>query len=238
MAMKTYRGFLFDADNTLFDYDEAERQALDETFDSFLGGVPREKARAAYRIINSRFWAAYEKGSVTIQELKVGRFEELVTALGVVNADPRKAAFSYLDRLASKAILLPHAREAVTELARGARLCLVTNGIAAVQRGRLAASGLAECFTAVLISEELGYSKPDPRFFWRACELLGLAAAEVLCVGDNPVADIAGARAAGIDACWYAPAGREWPGPGPAPLHVANDLLTIVDFRSGSREPA
>ena len=237
-AMKTYRGFLFDADNTLFDYDEAERQALDETLDDFLTGVPKEEARAAYRLVNKRFWAAFEAGTVTLQELKVGRFQELLSTLGVWDPDPGEMAYSYLDRLASKPILLPHAREAVTELARRARLCLVTNGITSVQRGRLAASGLQDCFTAVLISEELGFAKPDTRFFARACALLDLPPSDVLCVGDNPVADVGGAHAAGIDACWYSPAGSAWPGPGPAPLHVASDLLAVVNFSSGPRAPA
>src|SRR6266581_35888 len=107
--MKTYRGFLFDADNTLFDYDEAERQALDETFDLFLAGVPKERARAAYRVINRRFWTAFEKGAVTVQDLKVGRFEELLAAVGVTGEDPVRVGFTYLDHLAAKAILLPHA---------------------------------------------------------------------------------------------------------------------------------
>jgi 2-haloacid dehalogenase len=232
-AMKTYRGFLFDADNTVFDYDEAERQALDETLDDFLTGVPKEEARAAYRQVNKRFWAAFEAGTVTLQELKVGRFQELLSTLGVWDPDPSEMAHSYLERLASKPILLPHARETVTELAGRARLCLVTNGITSVQRGRLAASGLEKYFAAILISEELGFAKPDARFFARACEMLGLPPSDVLCVGDNPVADVGGAHAAGIDACWYSPAGAVWPGPGAAPLHVASDLHDIVDLAQG-----
>ncbi len=230
--MKTYRGFLLDADNTLFDYDAAETQALDETFDAALPGVPRDRARRAYREINARYWTAYEKGGMRLEDLKVGRFADLLSTLGG-SGDARKVAYSYLDRLATKAILLPHAREAVEELARRARLCLITNGIATVQRGRLAASGLAGCFSAVLVSEELGYAKPDPRFFADACGALGLLPSDVLCVGDNPVADVAGARSAGIDACWFAPGGRKWPGPGDPPLHVAGDLRAIVDFAQG-----
>ena len=232
LPMRIYRGFLLDADNTLFDYDLAERQALDETFDAALPGVPRDLARAAYRTINARYWASYERGGMPLEELKVGRFEELLTTLGVPG-EARQTAYAYLDRLASKAMLLPHAREAVGELARRARLCLVTNGIATVQRGRLAVSGLAGCFAAVVVSEELGCAKPDPRFFAEACRALGLPPSEVLCVGDNPVADVAGARGAGIDACWFSPDGRRWPGPGDPPLHVAKDLRETVNFAGG-----
>ncbi len=231
-AMKTYKGFLFDADNTLFDYDAAEAQALDETFTRWLPGVPRDVARAAYRVINTRYWAALEKGSVKMAELKVGRFAELLSAVHAPG-DPAVISAHYLAALGSTAILLPHAREVIQELSQRARLCLVTNGIASVQRGRLAVSGMADFFSAVLVSEELGIAKPDRRFFEQACAALGLPPADVLCVGDNPVADVGGAMAAGIDACWFCPGGQPWPGPGAAPPLVAGTLLAIVNFASG-----
>jgi len=230
--MKTYRGFLFDADNTLFDYDAAETQALDATLARWLPGVPPLAAREAYRAINARYWAALEKGSVRMAELKVGRFAELLAALDAPG-DPAAISTFYLEALGAAAILLPHAREVIQELSQRARLCLITNGISSVQRGRLAASGMADFFTAVLVSEELGIAKPDPRFFEQACAALGLPPSDVLCVGDNPVADIEGARAAGIDACWYCPGGQPWPGPGAAPPLVAGTLLAIVNFASG-----
>jgi 2-haloacid dehalogenase len=231
-AMKTYRGFLFDADNTLFDYDAAESQALDETLERWTPTAPRDAARSAYKAINRRWWDALEKGATKMAELKIGRFADLLAVLKLAG-DPEAISASYLAALGAAAKLLPHAREVIQELSQRARLCLVTNGISSVQRGRLAASGLADFFTAVLISEELGIAKPDPRFFDQACAALGLPPSEVLCVGDNPVADVGGAMAAGIDACWFCPGGLPWPGPGAAPLLVARDLLFIVNFASG-----
>ena len=97
-----------------------------------------------------------------------------------------------------------------------------------MQRGRLAHSGIAGLFSAILISEELGFAKPDPRFFQAAGNALELPLGQLLCVGDSPVADIAGARAAGIDACWFAPAGGPWPGPGDPPVHTVRTLLEVL----------
>ncbi len=226
--MRAYKGFLLDADNTLFDYDAAETEALRETFRAFLpSAVAEDRAREAYRSINAGYWVEFEKGRIALEDLKVARFADLLSTLGAPG-DARTMGYSYLQRLSTKALLLPHAWEAVEELARRARLCLVTNGISLVQRGRLAASGLGPFFAAVLVSEELGFAKPDPRFFTAACDAIGLAPSDVVCVGDNPAADVAGARGAGIDACWYAPDGRAWPGPGDPPVHVAGDLRDIV----------
>jgi 2-haloacid dehalogenase len=232
MARMEYRGYLFDADNTLFDYDAAEAAALEVTFDHWLPGVPHADAAAAYRLINRRYWDALEEGTVTMDQLKPGRFAELLSTLGR-SGDPREVSTFYLDRLGAGAELLPGARELVEALAARALLCLVTNGISTVQRSRLARSGLGPRFASVLVSEELGFAKPDPRFFAAACAALRLPPSDVLCVGDNPVADVGGAQAAGIDACWFAPGGGAWPGPGPAPRFVARSLSTIVNFRPG-----
>ncbi len=71
-AMKTYRGFLFDADNTLFDYDRAETEALDETLAHAAPSVPRGQRRDAYRAINAGYWKRFEQGALTLAALKVG----------------------------------------------------------------------------------------------------------------------------------------------------------------------
>ncbi|MFL5680430.1 MAG: HAD family hydrolase [Chloroflexota bacterium] len=51
---------------------------------------------------------------------------------------------------------------------------------------------------AVATSESLGVEKPDPRFFARAAELTGAAAAEVAYVGDRLDNDVGPAAAAGM----------------------------------------
>jgi 2-haloacid dehalogenase len=230
--MKTYRGFLLDADNTLFDYDRGEAEALEETCRAAVPRVPFAQAQAAYRRINAGYWKRLEEGAVTFDALKVGRFADLLEELHAPG-DPRAVSDAYLSSLSRRAYCLPHARETVQELSRRAVLCLVTNGLSAVQRGRIRASGLEGCFTAILISEEAGCAKPDPRFFQAAVDALRLDPADVVCVGDNPVADIAGAMRAGIDACWCAPRGAPWPGPGAAPPHVIHDLAELVAFAGG-----
>ncbi len=230
--MKIYKGVLLDADNTLFDYDRAEAEALEETLAEAAPGVPRARATESYRTINAGYWKRFEAGELTADALRVGRWADLFRSQGIPG-DAARAASDYTTRLSGKAHLLPGAAAVVAELARRARLCLVTNGLSVVQRGRLARSGIAGHFTAVLISEELGIAKPDPRFFRAAAEALDLDPAFLLCVGDNPAADVAGALAAGIDACWFAPAGGPWPGPGAPPLRILRELSELPSIVGG-----
>jgi putative hydrolase of the HAD superfamily len=72
-------------------------------------------------------------------------------------------------------------------------------------------TGLRPLVDAVVISAELGVAKPDPAIFAAALERLGVAAGDALHVGDSVEHDVAGARAAGIDAVLVARDGAEVP---------------------------
>ncbi|HEY9594849.1 MAG TPA: YjjG family noncanonical pyrimidine nucleotidase [Spirochaetia bacterium] len=227
MLIKHYRGFLLDADNTLFDYDSAEKEAFQETLQEAAPHIPVSRALDAYRPINAGWWRRFEAGETSLDALKIGRFADLLAAIGAT-ADAAITSRTYLERLSCKARFLPHARETLALLGRHGPLGLVTNGISLVQRGRLAAAGIDGLFAAVLISEEVGMAKPDPRFFEAACAAIGREPSEVLCIGDNPRADVEGALSAGIDACWLNPSGSPWPGTGAAPTFVVGDLAELM----------
>jgi 2-haloacid dehalogenase len=235
--MKTFRGFLLDADNTLFDYDRAEREAFLEAVAPALPGLPPEEAHAAYSRINAQAWVRFERREISAGQLKMDRFRALLESFGQRSDDSEAAGLSaqYLAALSGKAFFLPHAREVLEELCRRAALCLITNGLTLVQKGRIRHAGIRPLFRAVLISEELGLAKPDPRFFLRAAEAAGLPPSELLCVGDNPSADIDGARAAGIAACWYNPRGAAWPGAGDPPERVIGDLRELLEMAPAAR---
>jgi putative hydrolase of the HAD superfamily len=84
--------------------------------------------------------------------------------------------------------------------AQGLALVVVSNWDVSLH-GVLADTGLAEAVDAALTSAEVGAAKPDPAIFARALEAAGgVAAADAVHVGDSLEADVAGARAAGLDA--------------------------------------
>jgi len=94
------------------------------------------------------------------------------------------------------------AAEALTRLAGRVPLGLISDGDPQIQRGKLAALGIEHVFSVVVWSDDHGreHRKPDPLPFRIAVEALGLAAADVVYVGDRPAKDVAGAVAAGIAA--------------------------------------
>jgi putative hydrolase of the HAD superfamily len=78
---------------------------------------------------------------------------------------------------------------------------VITNG-ALTQHVKLDVLGIRPMLSVILVSDELGIKKPDPRIFAMALDKLGLLASEVTFVGDNPELDIAGAQSARIRPIW------------------------------------
>jgi 2-haloacid dehalogenase len=199
-----YTWLLFDADGTLFDYDRAEATALLRTFRE-LGCSYEARYAEVYRQINGEIWREFEQGKISQHRLRTRRFELLFEDIGV-HCDAKVFSTRYLLHLAEGTDLIEGAEEVVRRLHGKAGLVLITNGIADVQRPRFASSGLRDYFADIVISEEVGASKPDPRIFDSAFQAMGWPKKEeVLIVGDSLTSDVKGGNNYGIDACWFNP---------------------------------
>lgn len=113
------------------------------------------------------------------------------------------AVEAYFSAFCQFCFLLPGTRETLGVLKQSYRLGLLSNfthGPAA--REIIERVGLVEFFEVILISGELGYRKPHPLVFDRLIEHLALEKDQIIFVGDDPEADIAGAKSAGIQPVW------------------------------------
>ena len=81
----------------------------------------------------------------------------------------------------------------------------------------------------VVISEEVGYHKPDVRVFERALPALGCVGPEAWFVGDHPRNDIVGAAAAGLKPIWLTGI-HPWPGELPQPEHSIDSLADLLEL--------
>ncbi|HEU5189539.1 MAG TPA: HAD family hydrolase [Methylomirabilota bacterium] len=128
--------------------------------------------------------------------------------------------------------LCPGAGDAVRTLAaQGLRLGVISNtgrtpGM--VLRRYLEREGLLRHFQVVTFSDEVGLRKPEAEIFRRTLAKLGpelgLEPHEVAHIGDNPEADVEGARAVGMRAVHYVVGGR------PVAAHadlVVTDLASL-----------
>ena len=81
-----YPYLLFDADNTLFDFDRSNRAAFDAVCAAF--DLPDDdEAFALYERCNNAMWAAFDRGECTKDFLVVQRFRNFFAALGVESVE-------------------------------------------------------------------------------------------------------------------------------------------------------
>lgn len=162
-----YQVLLFDADNTLFDFDACERQAMQETFARH-DIVLTEEMKRCYHAINQDLWDRYEHGEVSRETVVYARFEALFARFSI-SQDAVGFEHAYQAALARGHQLMEGAVELLDDLQGRYRLFLVSNGVVATQYQRLRDAGLTKYFERIFLSEEVGWRKPQKAFLNRCC---------------------------------------------------------------------
>ena len=206
-AMQTaIRAVTFDADGTLWDFDQAMRAALTSALaDIQVLTPPAARARAAaltiadlQRIRNAVAADLAPRGATLVQ-VRLAAFERTLHELGV--PDAALAAHinaRFLEHRQQATRLYEDTVPALDTLARaGLTLGIISNGN--TDPGRC---GIANYFAFALFADQHGPNKPDRRLFDLACEMAVCRPDEVLHIGDSLLADVAGARAVGMQAVW------------------------------------
>jgi 2-haloacid dehalogenase len=204
-----YKLILLDADGTLFDYDKAEEAALKKTLTHIGVEENLSEIHKRYRIINADLWRRLEQGTISKDELRYKRFNILLKEFHI---SCRAEEFStyYLERLGEGCFLLDGAEELCRELSVNYPLVILTNGMKEVQLSRLGNSSIKDFIDDIVISEEIGVSKPHPSIFeYTLNKLKHEKKEDVLMIGDSLTSDIQGGINFGIDTCWYNPENRE-----------------------------
>lgn len=210
--MAKYYCILFDADNTLLNFDAAENKALAETLVNY-GIEPDAETVQTYRTINEELWRQLEKGQIRREKLFGERFSRFLKAIDAAGDGVEMNRY-YLEQLSTHPDLMSaEVLDVLRELSEVATLAIVSNGAQKVQTRRLAESGVLNFMEDVFISEKMGCEKPNARIFDAALRALGVENREhVLMVGDSLSSDIQGGSNAGLDTCWYNPNHAENPG--------------------------
>jgi 2-haloacid dehalogenase len=229
-----YRYLLFDLDGTLFDFDAAERHALQTIFNEF-GLEYHNSIIDDYHTINKKLWQDYELGLITPTDIKTQRFAGLGEKHNL-QLDAEKAGKRYLEILATCTELIDGCEELLNQTSPDHHIAIITNGLKEVQRPRIAASPMSRYFDSVTISGEAGFAKPDPRIFDYAFAQMGNPAKEsVLLIGDSLSSDITGGVSYGVDTCWYNPAGTANPD-GPAARFEIRTLQELTNILHGKQQ--
>jgi HAD superfamily hydrolase (TIGR01549 family) len=95
--------------------------------------------------------------------------------------------------------LRPCAKKLLEKLSIDYKLGLISNfTYAPVIYAGLRKLGINKFFNAILVSEEVGWRKPNKKIFKETLRRLGVEAKETVYVGDSPLEDIKGAKEVGM----------------------------------------
>lgn len=204
--MSRYPILLFDADNTLFNFDIGNRRAFSKVCE--VAHLPDTDALFhLYEQCNASMWAAFDRGECTKDFLVVERFRIFLENAGL-HADPVLCNDIHLTALGQNTILMPHALEVCQTLAQTHRLYIVTNAVSSVQKARLSASSIYPYITDAFISDDAGASKPSCAYFaYVFSKIPDISRENCILIGDSLSSDIQGANNYGLPCCWYNPGG-------------------------------
>ncbi|WP_156299695.1 YjjG family noncanonical pyrimidine nucleotidase [Streptobacillus canis] len=196
-----YKILLFDLDNTLLDFDQAEENALNE-FLKEEGIENIEEFKAFYKPENKKLWEKLEKKLITREELVNTRFAISFKHFGI-DRDGKELSIKYTKKIGKQGVEIEGASEFLEKIKDDYDIYAATNGITEIQNNRLKNANITKYLKKVYISQELGHGKPSKEFFEYLEKDLGFEKKEVLMIGDSLSADILGANNYGIDSIWF-----------------------------------
>lgn len=232
------RAVLFDLDSTLLDdsgHAEGLQRACRRIVDTFpslnvadLLAAERRVRTAYWREVHFDWCLGRQKSAAMAREST----RRTLHACGC--DDPQvtdEATRIYLEERPGGYSLFADAAPVVEALREAdIRLGLVTNGHTEVQRGKLEVLGIADWFQAIAVSSEIGGLKPGTVPFEYALHALDVPAERAWHVGDNLMADVAGARAAGLTAVWLNREGVAREARGPDPDYEIDTLVRLPEL--------
>jgi putative hydrolase of the HAD superfamily len=212
---------IFDIDGTLVDHLGAQRAGLEKLYGTLEEAqrVPMDTFVAIWQREAGRYWEQYQAGKITFIQQRLLRVKAVFDCLGEYASDETAMCVfrMYLAEYEGSWRLYNDALPCLDSLS-AYRLAVISNGDSGQQRRKLERMGMASRFESVVISGDLGISKPLPGIFERSRQELGISAEEAVYVGNDLETDALGAQGAGMHAIWLAREGRrEEPADVPVP---------------------
>ena len=194
------KAIFLDIDDTIFDFSQCAHRAFGDAC-AAVKITPTEDVWQTFCRIDVSLWKAQKEGRLTVAEVVQFRAEHFAKAVNVLG---QASAFqqAFQRALSVQTALVPGADHVLRSLSGSFPLFAASNGILQMQLSRLKSAGLFSYFSDVFVSDEIGFEKPDRRFFSKCLHRIHSCPEEVLMVGDSLQADIAGGAKSGLKTCW------------------------------------
>jgi len=201
------------ADNALFEWHQRETSRITDTHTA----ASLQKFRKHFRLEHPEL-----QGCVTA--MRIAGLRQLLSDFGYAET-LAESAFKVFYKARSEVDLYDGVHTLLNTLSSTYPLAAITNGNADLQ-----SIGIAGYFEKIYAANLTLAEKPAPDMFNLCVSDLGITAGTLLHVGDNPVTDVYGASAAGVQTVWFNQYNETWPDhlePPHFEVHRISDVLTL-----------
>ena len=204
-----YKVVIFDLDNTLIDFDAMEDGSLKSSLKALDISYTPEMIDY-YKAVNQKLWKGVEKKEYLKEEILSLRFKLLFDAYNI-EASAEKMHNLFLDNMVDHLYMIDYSFDILDALKNKVLLVCLTNGVKKAQVMKFKKSGLDAYFNHVIISDEVGFHKPDLEIFKYMEKLIGnYKTSEMIIIGDSLSSDIQGGINYGIKTVWFNKKGIEY----------------------------
>ncbi|MDO5563923.1 MAG: YjjG family noncanonical pyrimidine nucleotidase [Eubacteriales bacterium] len=201
MKNNKIKNIFIDLDNTILDFAMQEEVSLKKTFCKINLPFTKENIDEYYKI-NYKMWRLLEQNLIKREDIFENRFLLFFKEINF-DFDPIEAERIYEHFLGEGHFLVHNSLKLIKEIYLDYDLYIATNGIKHIQDRRIDSSKIRKYFKKIFISDEIGFSKPDKRFF-EACfkQIKNFKNEETIIVGDSLTSDIQGGINSNIKTVW------------------------------------
>lgn len=215
-----------DIDDTLLDFNKCSKVSIIQSCEKF-NIEYKDLFYTTFLRINDSLWKQIERNEITKEELFSVRWAKIFEELHV-NFDGPTFENEFISRLDFIAEPVDGAKELLLYLSKKADIYLTTNAPYSQQESRLKIAHLLQYTKKIYASGNIGYAKPDIRFFEYCMKDIDAKKEDIIIIGDSYTADIQGGLNSGIDTLWFNPKNMDCLGK--KPTYEVSCLLDICDI--------
>ena len=213
----------FDLDDTLWDNEPVIEKAIGESYLWLLKRCPELSCQHDAQSLDAFHLQLMASRPDLAHRVSQARIVAARMALESVGYEAPLAAtlaeefFAVFMQWRHRITLFAGVEEMLATMASRYVLAVITNGNVDVER-----IGLGKYFSFSVKAEDINRSKPDATLFRHALSQAGITADRAVHVGDNCIADVQGAAAAGMKTVWFNPQRETWEGVGAPDVAVTS----------------
>ena len=204
--MSKIKAIFFDLDHTLLNSMKAEREAIHDFIKTVqeLNKINEEEFEKEWHKNALELYERYNRREITFERQRIDRVKNTFLKFNIIkNDEEAKEIFKeYLKYYEKNWEVFNDATIVLEQLKNKYKLGIITNGDSVQQRQKIEKTNMDKYFSQIIISSEVGFSKPEKEIFELACIKINEEPKNCIMIGDNLKVDVKGAINAGLKGIW------------------------------------